>query len=208
MSIFWLGGPERIVADRELRPEMFEDRFFLPGLIHGDEDTLIRVYLNDVWNEGDPDQFVVELLSRTLILEAHKLDPSHGQIFSEKLVEEAENFACLNDGTGDFATLVEVWPKAVVMSNQDMVDWANDVSRPKAKEPVVDRNDLPDMLGQIIEVFEDFLEEKGIDVPNDEKAEADDPESAAIIYGTDYGWLQTELEKLLVNWNIIEEETP
>ena len=46
----------------------------------------------------------------------------------------------------------------------------------------------------IIEVFENFLEEKGIDIPNPEK-EGDD--GAAIIYGTDYGELESRIENVL-----------
>lgn len=46
----------------------------------------------------------------------------------------------------------------------------------------------------ILEVFENFLYEKGINIPNDEK-EGD--ENAAIIYGTDYGNLEDEVMELL-----------
>ena len=61
--------------------------------------------------------------------------------------------------------------------------------------------DRPEFIGQIIDIFEDFLEEKGIDIPNDEKTESDDP---AILYGTDYGNLQSALEEMLLNWEILE----
>lgn len=50
-------------------------------------------------------------------------------------------------------------------------------------------------LGCIIDIFEDFLEEKGIDIPNDEKEQDDD---AAIIYGTDYDNLSDRLEHILI----------
>ena len=51
-------------------------------------------------------------------------------------------------------------------------------------------------LGCIIELFEDFLDEKGIVIPNDEKEQ--DPDSASNIYGTDYGILSDRLEHLLI----------
>ena len=51
-------------------------------------------------------------------------------------------------------------------------------------------------LGCIIELFEDFLDEKGIVIPNDEKDQ--DPDSASNIYGTDYGNLSDDLEHLLI----------
>ena len=58
-------------------------------------------------------------------------------------------------------------------------------------------------IAQIIEVFEDFLEERDIDIPNDEKAESDEP---SVIYGTDYGDIQSELEVLLLSWGVLEKE--
>lgn len=61
--------------------------------------------------------------------------------------------------------------------------------------------DRAEFVGQIIDIFEDFLEEKGIDIQNDEKTESDDP---AILYGTDYGNLQSALEEMLLNWEILE----
>lgn len=124
MSIFWIGGPNKIVPEEKIIKEMFEDRFFLPGIIHGGEDYLIRVYLNDVGYEDEPDEFIVEYLTRDLISRAHKADPSHSQIFNEILLEEVENFTCRNDGSGEFAALVEVWPKAISMTNDDLVRWA------------------------------------------------------------------------------------
>lgn len=73
-------------------------------------------------------------------------------------------------------------------------------------------NDLPEFIGQAIDTFEDFLEERGVTLNNPEIDEAiadgQDPDSCAIIYGTDYGDLQDELERLLRNWEIIQEVQP
>ncbi len=43
----------------------------------------------------------------------------------------------------------------------------------------------------IIEIFEEFLEERGIDVPNPEKAE--DDEACSIVYGSDFAELMDML---------------
>lgn len=200
MSIFWLGGPNVVIPDNEIKREMYEDRYFKPGIIHGDEDTIIRVYLNDAVGENDPDEFIVEHFTKELIQKAHTADPMHQDLFGEILATEAENFACYNDASGDFATLWAEWPKAAALTNDELAKWAEVADSPVKSEAV------PEFIGQIIDTFEDFLEEKGIDIPNDEKDDRDDPDSAAIIYGTDYGNLQSALEELMLNWGVVEKE--
>ena len=69
---------------------------------------------------------------------------------------------------------------------------------------VINNEDTSEFLGRIIDIFEDFLEEKGINIDNSEKEEDDD---AAIIYGSDYGILQDRLTDLLKAWEIINDET-
>lgn len=68
--------------------------------------------------------------------------------------------------------------------------------------------DLCELVGQIIDIFEDFLEEKGIQIDNPEKDEAvicgEHPDDLAIIYGTDYGELQSQIEATLVRWKLAE----
>lgn len=64
----------------------------------------------------------------------------------------------------------------------------------------IEEEDLLEFTGQIIETFEDFLETKGIDIPNDEKSDSDDP---AILYGTDYGWIQEEVMGTVKNWSFV-----
>ena len=200
MSIFWLGGPNVVIPDNEIKHEMYEDRYFKPGIIHGDEDTIIRVYLNDAVGENDPDEFIAEYLTKELIHKAHTADPMHQELFGEILAAKAENFACYNDASGDFATLWAEWPKAAALTNDELAKWAEVADSPVKSAAV------PEVIGQIIDTFEDFLEEKGIDIPNDEKDDRDDPDSAAIIYGTDYGNLQSALEELMLNWGVVEKE--
>ncbi|MBQ7416583.1 MAG: hypothetical protein IJV18_00585 [Acidaminococcaceae bacterium] len=73
-------------------------------------------------------------------------------------------------------------------------------------EKKISLNDLPEFIGQIIDIFEDFLDEKGIVIENPERDEDPniDPEESANIYGSDYGALEDEIKELLVNWKIAD----
>lgn len=76
------------------------------------------------------------------------------------------------------------------------------------------RNELPpvslsnserlETICDFIEAFEDFLDEKGIVIPNDEKDQ--DPDSASNIYGTDYGNLSDRIEHLLIRYGVLKGE--
>ena len=123
MSMFWIGGPERIVPKEELKEEMEQDAIFLPGIIHGGDDYLIDVFLNE--NES----FDVYYFTKDLILEAYDHDPSCEDDFWQYLICNCECFGCDNDGSGDFASLVEEWPNTVIMSNSELVAWAKGVSQ-------------------------------------------------------------------------------
>lgn len=72
----------------------------------------------------------------------------------------------------------------------------------------VKNEDLPELVGQLLDIFEDFLAEKGIEIENPEKQEAindgEDPDSICILYGTDYGDLQSAVEETLINWKLAE----
>ena len=59
------------------------------------------------------------------------------------------------------------------------------------------------LLGAIIERFEDFLEKKGIDIPNPEKEQ---DEYASLIYGTDYGNLESAIESELIYYGLLKRE--
>lgn len=131
MSIFWLNSGNTPVSGDSLFPEMHEDRYFLPGIIHGGTDYLIRVYLVD--NGCLPEQFDVSFISRDLILSAKGHDPSLGESFGCQLDECCINYGCYNEGDqcGDFRTLVANWPKSVEMSPEDLVGWAEGEYKPK-----------------------------------------------------------------------------
>lgn len=71
---------------------------------------------------------------------------------------------------------------------------------------MVKKEEKLEFLGQLIDVFEDFLDEKGIMISNPEKNE--DPDNLANLYGTDYGNIQSALEKTLMNWGILKSDVP
>lgn len=65
---------------------------------------------------------------------------------------------------------------------------------------MVKQEEACEFIGQIIDIFEDFLESKGVDIPNADKEQSENP---AIIYGMDYGALQSDLEQMMYNWGVL-----
>lgn len=59
--------------------------------------------------------------------------------------------------------------------------------------------DMPEFIGQVIDIFEDFLEAKGIDVPNPERTGEDIDE--AKIFGEDYDLLADQICATLESWS-------
>ena len=51
--------------------------------------------------------------------------------------------------------------------------------------------------GRVIDVFEDFLEEKNVFIPNPEREDDEDLENGAIIYGSDYDSVSSGIESEL-----------
>lgn len=72
------------------------------------------------------------------------------------------------------------------------------------KSPVSSDADISEFLGCIIDIFDDFLEEKNISIENPEKRINGDTDGQAIIYGSDYGLLKDQLYKLMSAYNIIK----
>ena len=76
--------------------------------------------------------------------------------------------------------------------------------------PKLNQDNMQEFIYEIIEHFEEFLDAKGIELDNPEKQEAidndEDAESLANIYGTDYGWLQSEIESSLKFWELIPKD--
>ena len=57
-----------------------------------------------------------------------------------------------------------------------------------------------EFLGQLIDVVEDWLEEKGVDIPSGKRDEL----NAAIIYGSDYDKLQSGFAAIMKSYNIFD----
>ena len=69
------------------------------------------------------------------------------------------------------------------------------------------KEDVSELIRQFIDLFEDFLDEKGVVIPNEERDEDEelDAENSANIYGSDYDTLSDGIEEILTRWEIIEE---
>ena len=76
------------------------------------------------------------------------------------------------------------------------------------KKYIVPDERKSEFIGQIIDIFEDFLCDKNVHIENEERFEyADgDEEGLAIIFGTDYDIIRAELEAMMVSWNIMEPD--
>ena len=61
-----------------------------------------------------------------------------------------------------------------------------------------------EFLGEIIDIFEDFLTEKCVVLPNSDDS---DPDANAIIKGDDYYHLEEEIESLLNEWGVRAKES-
>lgn len=74
----------------------------------------------------------------------------------------------------------------------------------------VNEMNKPELIGNIIDIFEDFLDDKGIIIPNPEKDEDPelDMESPANIYGKDCNGVQREHNKKLNNGLPILHKVP
>lgn len=58
--------------------------------------------------------------------------------------------------------------------------------------------DMPELKGQVVDIFEDYLTDKEISIPNEDRddaiADGEDTEDLAIIYGADYDAIADEVE--------------
>lgn len=70
------------------------------------------------------------------------------------------------------------------------------------KKIMIDQNDKAEFIGRIIDVFDDFLDEK--DVTLEAPEESDEMELGGNIYGSDYDSISNSLESLLRGWKVIE----
>lgn len=74
---------------------------------------------------------------------------------------------------------------------------------------MIKKEDNLEFIGQLIDIFEDFLDEKGIIIPNEER-DIDkilgNIGDSVNIYADDYFVLENQIRKTLQNWNVIERE--
>lgn len=68
----------------------------------------------------------------------------------------------------------------------------------------VQPNDTPEFIGQMVDIVEDFLEEKGVIIDNPEKEDEPD-EATAIIYGSDYDNLAEQFKGLMKSHHCLTE---
>ena len=75
------------------------------------------------------------------------------------------------------------------------------------KYPVIQEEE-EEFIGQIIDTFEDFLDDKDVIIPNEERDTDEDldAEMSVNIYGADYDYISDELRKIFRRWNIIRPE--
>lgn len=67
---------------------------------------------------------------------------------------------------------------------------------------IYDNRQLLGFCVDVIEAFEDFLDERGIVIENDEKAESEGPSN---IYGTDFFELESAVTSVLYSYGLVEE---
>ena len=68
--------------------------------------------------------------------------------------------------------------------------------------------DKLEFLGQIIDIFEDFLDEKGVRIDNhdrDRDSVGDSSCDYVNIYGCDYGDLSDRIASTMTNWGFFKE---
>ena len=68
----------------------------------------------------------------------------------------------------------------------------------------VQPNDTPEFIGQMVDIVEDFLEEKEVIIDNPEKEDEPD-EATAIIYGSDYDNLAEQFKGLMKSHHCLTE---
>lgn len=106
-----------------------------------------------------------------------------------------ENNNAYNLNTGKFATLSDsiVTPLEAELVIRDTKNMTG-------------QNDKTELIGGIIDIFEDFLDKKGVTLEPPKKSYEMELDGSmnANIYGTDYDSISDSLESLLRSWKVIE----
>lgn len=76
---------------------------------------------------------------------------------------------------------------------------------------MIKREELCEFVGQLIDVVEDFLEEKGVSFPETRQlmidagcSEEEVEENDVILYGDNYDAIAGPFEAMLINWGLVE----
>lgn len=97
MSVFSIGGPEGVILPSQELKTTEEDRYFMPGIIHGTEDYIIQAYYWSNAEGPEGDRIGVKYLWAVSVLgwakEATNADGSlNKDKFTELINENAEEF--------------------------------------------------------------------------------------------------------------------
>lgn len=72
-------------------------------------------------------------------------------------------------------------------------------SKKEISTTLLSKEDTPEFIGQIIDIFEDFLEEKGVQLNFEES------DDEVVLYGNDYDSLSDKIKNMLKAWHVIKE---
>lgn len=73
---------------------------------------------------------------------------------------------------------------------------------------MIKKEDKHEFIGQIMDLFEDFLDEYGIKIPQKEGEEGCDPDTPTNLCGKAYDNLAEHLETFFHRWGVIKDEHP
>ena len=74
----------------------------------------------------------------------------------------------------------------------------------------ISEEEVPEFVGQIIDIFNDFLAEHGVDrndLGNQEPADSldeDDHDYSVVIYGSQYDEIAGSVKSMMENWDLIK----
>ena len=73
---------------------------------------------------------------------------------------------------------------------------------------MIKKEDKPEFIRQIMELFEDFLDEYRIKIPQKEGVDDYDPDTPANLCGKAYDDLAEHLQTFFRSWGVIKDERP
>lgn len=119
---------------------------------------------------------------------------SYAQLLKGMQPEVIEDF----DEMGDDFYLNK--PAMCLMGLSSLIKAEQKYASQQVLKTPLSQSDKTELFGQIIDIFEDFLEQNNVTFENDER---EDSEDATIIFGTDYDVIVQKLEGILEAWHLI-----